>query len=637
MAGTTTISTSSTVPAQPAQPFPPASLYVGDLDSTVSESQLYEKFSATAPVISVRICKDNATGRSLRYGYVNFQSRTDAEKAIQMLNGSLLSGKAIRINWSRRDPQTRRNSAANLFVKNLSDKVDHNGLNEMFAKYGNILSCKVAMGENGKSRGFGFVQFEKLEDADNAVANMNGTIVGDKPLYVGKFVRKNERVVPNENSFRNLYVKNLDQDVVNEDMLKEKFSEIGDVSSCVMMRDDQGKPRGFGFICYRCPTDAKKAVDLMNGKLLGSKTLYVGRAQKKEERKKILQHLFEERRKEKIIKTQGSNVYVKNIVDSVDDDQLKDHFSSCGKITSVKVMRDEKGMSKGFGFVCFSSPDEANKAVSTFHSTIFHGKPMYVSIAELKKIRHARLQLLHSQPGLTTASPPAAQSTNYSPIYLSHAQDVMVPHFSSSPHQAILYPRLGWKFGGILPKQGLHDTLPLPMRQQKQFKGHINGFAPSPVLQHGPFVAHWQLPVEQQFSKHASNYQKHEKNNGQLLPKAAMGNSGLGKPAIFPFSPQSSLNVLSGQLALAAPEKQKQMLGEHLFPHVQRLQHDLAGKITGMLLEMENSDLLLLLESPDALAAKVEEAMQVLKLSKTELDSKEATNGNQQTVEVAAN
>lgn len=40
-----------------------------------------------------------------------------AEKAIQMLNGSLLSGKAIRINWSRRDPQTRRNSAANLFVK----------------------------------------------------------------------------------------------------------------------------------------------------------------------------------------------------------------------------------------------------------------------------------------------------------------------------------------------------------------------------------------------------------------------------------------------------------------------------------------------------------------------------------------
>lgn len=47
------------------------------------------------------------------------------------------------------------------------------------------------------------------------------------------------------------------------------------------------------------------------------------------------------------------------------------------------------------------------------------------------------------------------------------------------------------------------------------------------------------------------------------------------------------------------------MLGERLFPQVQRLQPDLAGKITGMLLEMDNSELLLLLESPDALQSKV--------------------------------
>ena len=42
-------------------------------------------------------------------------------------------------------------------------------------------------------------------------------------------------------------------------------------------------------------------------------------------------------------------------------------------------------------------------------------------------------------------------------------------------------------------------------------------------------------------------------------------------------------------------------------------QPELAGKITGMLLEMDNSELLLLLESPEALEAKVDEAIQVLK------------------------
>ena len=50
-----------------------------------------------------------------------------------------------------------------------------------------------------------------------------------------------------------------------------------------------------------------------------------------------------------------------------------------------------------------------------------------------------------------------------------------------------------------------------------------------------------------------------------------------------------------------------------MFPQVASLQPDLAGKITGMLLEMDNSELLLLIESPDALEAKVDEAVEVLK------------------------
>lgn len=63
---------------------------------------------------------------------------------------------------------------------------------------------------------------------------------------------------------------------------------------------------------------------------------------------------------------QGSNIYVKNIDDNVSDEELRDHFSACGSITYAKVMKDEKGISKGFGFVCFSTPEEANKAVNTF-------------------------------------------------------------------------------------------------------------------------------------------------------------------------------------------------------------------------------------------------------------------------------
>lgn len=63
-------------------------------------------------------------------------------------------------------------------------------------------------------------------------------------------------------------------------------------------------------------------------------------------------------------------MYVKNIDDNVNDDELGEHFSQCGTITSAKIMRDEKGLSKGFGFVCFSRPEEANNAVDSFHGNL---------------------------------------------------------------------------------------------------------------------------------------------------------------------------------------------------------------------------------------------------------------------------
>ena len=71
--------------------------------------------------------------------------------------------------------------------------------------------------------------------------------------------------------------------------------------------------------------------------------------------------------------------------------------------------------------------------------------------------------------------------------------------------------------------------------------------------------------------------------------------------------------LTAAALAKASPEEQKQMLGEAIYPKVAAGQPELAGKLTGMILELPVTELLHLLEESEALDAKVNEALEVLK------------------------
>merc|ERR1719198_2544512 len=70
--------------------------------------------------------------------------------------------------------------------------------------------------------------------------------------------------------------------------------------------------------------------------------------------------------------------------------------------------------------------------------------------------------------------------------------------------------------------------------------------------------------------------------------------------------------INASTLAAAPPAVQKQMIGEKLYPAIAKMQPQMAGKVTGMMLEMDNSELLMLLESEQQLKSKVDEALLVL-------------------------
>ncbi|XP_046383463.1 polyadenylate-binding protein 4-like [Ischnura elegans] len=602
-----------------------ASLYVGDLHPEVTEALLFEKFSTAGPVLSIRVCRDMITRRSLGYAYVNFQQPADAERALDTMNFDLIKDRPIRIMWSQRDPSLRKSGVGNVFIKNLDKSIDNKAMYDTFSAFGNILSCKVATDETGGSKGYGFVHFETEEAANKSIDKVNGMLLNGKKVYVGKFIPRKERekeLGEKAKRFTNVYIKNFADDL-DDERLREMFEKYGRITSHKVMTADDGKSKGFGFVAFEEPEAAEKAVDEMNGKDLNGKLLYVGRAQKKAERQQELKRRFEQLKIERLNRYQGVNLYVKNLDDTIDDERLRKEFSPFGTITSAKVMLEE-GRSKGFGFVCFSSPEEATKAVTEMNGRIVGSKPLYVALAQRKEDRKAHLasqymqrmanmrmqqmgqQIFQPNSGYFVPTLPQPQRF-YNPAQI--AQIRATPRWPAQP-QVRPSAQVASGFPGV---QGPYRSAPrAPTAQPGSVRGALSA-RPITGQQAGVGAANVPTPrpmgaptVSAQGRPTSIKYTPNMRNPPQPMPVAQP------PPVQQAVNIQGQEPLTATMLAAASHHDQKQMLGERLFPLIQGMYQDLAGKITGMLLEIDNSELLHMLEHHESLKAKVEEAVAVL-------------------------
>jgi len=380
-------------------------------------------------------------------------------------------------------------------------------------------------------------------------------------------------------TFTNVFIKNMPPDW-DEKKMTDLAGQHGTINSSYI-KTDKKTGRKFGAVNFVEPENAKKCIELLNNYRLerGDECLYVSRAQKLSERKKEMQKKIERVKKENQKKYHGVNLYVKNLSDRVDDEVLHNLFSPFGTITSAKVMVDpQTEKSRGFGFVCFTNKEMAAMAVSDLNLKHIDGKPLYVAPAQRKDERRevleaqarSRAEASHhktgffNRPGMNPQTP---------------GMQRMGPHFVSQP---VGHPNWGAQGGN-----------PILMGQTPRF---------------GQSVIPGQPPMM------VPNQNNHYMMNqgGLHHPQAA------AREAAYGSTSRDQLNKnIAAELANADPEQQKQMIGERIFPLVQPIEPRLAGKITGMLLEMDNTELLHLVDSPDALKHKINEALQVLKTYKS--------------------
>ncbi|XP_073406541.1 polyadenylate-binding protein 1 [Dendrobates tinctorius] len=625
-----------------APSYPMASLYVGDLHPDVTEAMLYEKFSPAGPILSIRVCRDMITRRSLGYAYVNFQQPADAERALDTMNFDVIKGKPVRIMWSQRDPSLRKSGVGNIFIKNLDKSIDNKALYDTFSAFGNILSCKVVCDENG-SKGYGFVHFETQEAAERAIDKMNGMLLNDRKVFVGRFKSRKEREAElgaRAKEFTNVYIKNFGEDM-DDERLKEMFGKYGPALSVKVMTDESGKSKGFGFVSFERHEDAQKAVDDMNGKDMNGKAIYVGRAQKKVERQTELKRKFEQMKQDRITRYQGVNLYVKNLDDGIDDERLRKEFSPFGTITSAKVMM-EGGRSKGFGFVCFSSPEEATKAVTEMNGRIVATKPLYVALAQRKEERQAHLTNQYMQRMASVRAVPNPVINPYQPPPSSYFMAALPPAQNRAAYYPAgqitqLRPNPRWTTPGARPHPfqnmpgAIRPAAPRPpafstmrpassvprvVSAQRVANTSTQTMGPRPTAAAAAAAATSTVRSVTQYKYAAGVRNPQQHLNAQ--PQVAMQ-----QPAVHV---QGQEPLTASMLASAPPQEQKQMLGERLFPLIQAMHPTLAGKITGMLLEIDNSELLHMLESPESLRSKVDEAVAVLQAHQAKEAAQKAVN-----------
>lgn len=171
-----------------------------------------------------------------------------------------------------------RNQEATVWVGNLEAEVDEEILWELCTQAGPVASMTMPRDNITREHSsYAFVEFKNEVDADYAMKTLNMIRLFGKSIKVNKASRENKE----QDIGANVFVGNLDPEV-DEQLLYSTFSAFGQVAEAKVMYDDDGNPRGFGFIKFAGFDSADAAIMAMNGQYLSSKPLHVGYAFKRD-------------------------------------------------------------------------------------------------------------------------------------------------------------------------------------------------------------------------------------------------------------------------------------------------------------------------------------------------------------------
>jgi len=194
-------------------------LYVGNLLPTAKQEDLVSVFSRFGTIVECNIPIDRTTNMGKGYGFVRLDSKSAAREAIDKLNNvaveSISGTRTLSVKRADSNGNNQHGGRNNgrygggmdhrrfhhtptyvppaptsyegicVFVYNLPHQMNERGLQEIFAPYGTITGVRVMRNPNRSSKGYGFVNMQTMEQANNAIDGLNGKLlIADRPLQV---------------------------------------------------------------------------------------------------------------------------------------------------------------------------------------------------------------------------------------------------------------------------------------------------------------------------------------------------------------------------------------------------------------------------------------------------------------------
>lgn len=253
----------------------PKTLYVGNLDHSVSEDLLVALFGQMGSVKGCKIIREPGNDP---YAFIEFTNHQSASTALTAMNKRSFLDKEMKVNWATspgNQPKTDTSSHHHIFVGDLSPEIETETLREAFAPFGEISNCRIVRdAQTLKSRGYAFVSFVKKAEAENAIQAMNGQWLGSRSIRTNWSTRKppppretlkgpksgrpTYEEVYNQTSPTNatVYCGGFPPNVISDELMNKHFGQFGNIQDVRVFKD-----KGYAFIKFTNKESATHAIE----------------------------------------------------------------------------------------------------------------------------------------------------------------------------------------------------------------------------------------------------------------------------------------------------------------------------------------------------------------------------------------